>query len=136
MQPAIEEVVASSGASSEAFDDVASSLTATDEIVKAVQQAMNEEKEGSAHILKTLDVVNKVTSSVESGSKEMRIGNSVILKTVAKLKEASGEISANIEEVASGFDGIETSSQAASGAAANIVEHISSMEKAVGSFRV
>jgi methyl-accepting chemotaxis protein len=135
MQEAIRGVVTASGASTNAFDNVLAEITDTGTIVQEVRQAMNEEKEGSVHILKTLEMVNTVTASVQTGSKEMAQGNGVILNTVAKLKSSSATIFANIESATQGFSTIEASAQEASESAAAIVTHIDAMEKAVGGFR-
>jgi methyl-accepting chemotaxis protein len=135
VQEAITQVVSTSRGTEQIFSRVSERIGETDALVREVRGAMNEQKEGSSQILKTLQVVNGVTVNVENGSKEMNSGNQIILSEISGIKEGSADIQQNIERIASGFKAIETSAESVSVATEKIVRHIQRMEAAVGYFK-
>ncbi|MDR3115138.1 MAG: methyl-accepting chemotaxis protein [Treponema sp.] len=135
VQQAISEVVTTSKDSESAFTRVSERIGKTDAIVREVRQAMNEQKEGSSQILKTLQVVNEVTSNVRKGSKEMSTSNNTMITTFSLLRDSSRQIQQNIEQIASGFDDIESSSKNVSEVAEKTVKNIQGMENVVKHFK-
>jgi methyl-accepting chemotaxis protein len=135
VQQAISEVVTASRASENAFSKVSDRIGETDALVREVSQAMNEQKEGSSQVLKTLELVNNVTHNVRTGSKEMSEGNHVILAETGALRLSSREIQQSIEQIASAFRAVETGAASVSSATEKIIRNIQSMDAAVGHFK-
>ncbi|MDR2397780.1 MAG: methyl-accepting chemotaxis protein [Spirochaetaceae bacterium] len=135
VQQAIAEVVTTSKDSGTAFTRVSEWIGKTDSVVQEVRQAMNEQKEGSAQILKTFQGVNEFTTAVRKGSKEMGAGNTTMIAMITLLRDSSRQIQQNIEQIASGFGAIENSSRSVSDAAEKTVKNIQGMESVVKHFK-
>ncbi|MBR1910729.1 MAG: methyl-accepting chemotaxis protein, partial [Treponema sp.] len=71
----------------------------TDGLVQSIQNAMNEQKEGSSQIIQALRDMNDSTSQVNSASKEMSEGNSHILKQVEDLKLSADKMKVFIDSM-------------------------------------
>jgi methyl-accepting chemotaxis protein len=132
---AIEDIVASSRDSSQAFSLVAERIAATDSIVRQVDQAMAEQGEGSKQILEALREMNEVTSQVRTGSSEMSAGNRAVLEEMARLRDASFEVKALVDDLASGAGSISGNVEAVERMAKGTRETIARMDASIGRFK-
>ena len=99
-------VVASSVESSRAFTDVTSGIRNTDELVRQIKAAMDEQTEGSKQVLEALRNMGDSTQEVRSAAAEMSAGTAQILDEVHRLKDASGEIHGSVSEMNAGVEKI------------------------------
>jgi methyl-accepting chemotaxis protein len=136
VQQGIAEVVVASNESGSAFSHVAEGIGETDSLVREVQNAMLEQKEGSEQVLSALKDMNEITSQVQNGSREMGIGNKAILEEITRLRESTAGIRQSVEQVSSGCDQIKIDTHSVSDMSEKTVEMIHIMEEAVGHFRV
>ncbi len=102
IKASISEVSDSSAESSTAFHSVSDNIQATDELVRQIKGAMEEQNEGSKQILEALRIMTDSSSEVKTASEEMTEENETILKEIQSLKENSAKINENIDEMDSG----------------------------------
>jgi methyl-accepting chemotaxis protein len=135
VQKAIEEVVASSKDSEASFVRVSERIGETDALVREIQRAMVEQKEGSAQVLDALRSMNDITYQVKTGSQEMGTGNTKVLEEIGRLRDATADIKTSMEEMAIGANGIAQSARKVSDMAEGTRDTIRGMDEAIGCFR-
>jgi methyl-accepting chemotaxis protein len=132
---AIEEVVVSSKGTEQSFARVAERIGETDALVRELEQAMAEQKEGSRQVLEALRAMNDITSQVRSGSREMSAGNDAVLGEIGRLRDATADIKQSMDEMASGAEGIALSAKKVSNMAKGTMDTIRAMDAALGCFK-
>jgi len=132
----IQQVVGSSRISEETFTKVAGDIGQTDSLVREIQQAMAEQKDGSSQVLEALQSMNDITTQVRDGSREMAAGNQVVLREIGSLKAASGDIDRSVSDMERGIERIDRSVKMVSAAAEGTRTTIERLETAVGRFKI
>ena len=106
IQATIAEVVTASVESEESFNLVSSSIEATDELVRQVDHAMAEQREGSKQILEALRDMNTAAESVREKAKAMtldagqaRDGMELLLDTTVTIRGSMDEMGAGAEQI-------------------------------------
>lgn len=102
----VSEVVQASIESTSAFKQVSLLINSTNEIVRTIRNAMDEQNRQSAHINEALQVVNTNTHEVRAASHEMATGNATILNEVRKLKNATDLMTQNMTQISHDADKI------------------------------
>ncbi len=86
----------------------------TDSLVREVQAAMVEQKEGSAQALQELRSLNDITARVSARSAAMSSGDATVVRQFARVQEASAEIRRSMDEMAIGASGLAQSARSVS----------------------
>ena len=136
IKDSIESVVEASGASAASFGTVAQGIESLGDLVKEIEGAMLEQKEGSNQILESLGEMNSVTSEVQAGAREMTAGNEQVLGAMRELAEISQTIAGSMDEMAAGAQEIGKSAQDVSSIAERTRDSIRAMEDEIGRFKV
>ncbi len=102
IRSSIEAVVSASVESSDAFSSVTGKIRDTDELVRQIKGAMQEQQTGSRQIGDSLHSMNDSTLEVRTASAEMSEGNKQILSEVEKLQNATISIKESILEMSIG----------------------------------
>ncbi len=102
IKDSISAVVEASQESSQAFAIVASQILETDQLVRQIKSAMEEQQVGSRQITDSLHTMNDSTIEVKTASAEMSIGNQAILDEVRHLQDATLVMKGSMEEMSSG----------------------------------
>ncbi|MCI1208090.1 MAG: methyl-accepting chemotaxis protein [Treponema sp.] len=98
----IEGVVTASEASNKVFASVSTRIAGTDEIVRQIKSAMDEQHEGSKQIGEALRTMNDTTVSVRDASTEISGKNKTILAAAGQLQQSSAAIKNSISEMSTG----------------------------------
>ncbi|WP_294429614.1 methyl-accepting chemotaxis protein [uncultured Treponema sp.] len=102
IQSTIAAVVESSKVSSQSFKEVNDQIINTDQLVRQIRAAMEEQQVGSQQIVDSLKVMNDGTSEVRTASHEMAEGNRLILDEIHNLQESTGVIKESMSEMSNG----------------------------------
>lgn len=102
----ISTVVESSKMSSQSFREVNEQILNTDQLVRQIRAAMEEQQVGSQQIVDSLKVMNDGTSEVRVAGHEMAEGNRQILSEIHNLQESTGVIKASVSEMSAGAEEI------------------------------
>ena len=100
----INRVVEASTKSKESFDLVSSLITDTDELVRTIRAAMEEQQEGSKQILESLQLMNNSTLEVKTAGQEMKTGNEMILSEIQNLQNTTLVIKESMTEMSAGAE--------------------------------
>ena len=106
IQNSINEVVLASTDSNSAFVSVAEAIKETDEIVRLIKAAMEEQTIGSQQINKALHEMNDSTAEVRTAGHEMAEGNKHILDEVKNLQDSTLLMKESMEEMSVGAERI------------------------------
>ena len=136
IKESIEAVVEASGASAASFGTVAQGIESLGGLVKEIEGAMLEQKEGSNQILESLSEMNSITSEVQAGAREMTVGNEQVVGAMRELAEISQTIAGSMDEMAAGAQEIGKSAQDVSAIAERTRDSIRAMEDEIGRFKV
>ena len=102
IKDSINSVVTASAESSRTFNEVAAGIKDTDELVRQIKDAMQEQNEGSKQISIALHTMNDSTSEVRTASAEMSAGNKAILEEVKNLQDATMSMKDSMNEMGIG----------------------------------
>lgn len=102
----ISMVVESSKLSSNSFRQVNEQIVNTDQLVRQIRAAMEEQQVGSQQIVDSLKVMNDGTSEVRVAGHEMAEGNRLILGEIHNLQESTGVIKESVSEMSIGAEEI------------------------------
>ncbi|MBQ9622521.1 MAG: HAMP domain-containing protein [Treponema sp.] len=102
----ISAVVESSKLSSHSFKEVNEQIMNTDQLVRQIRAAMEEQQVGSQQIVDSLKVMNDGTSEVRVAGHEMAEGNRLILDEIHNLQDSTGVIKTSVTEMSSGAEEI------------------------------
>lgn len=108
IRESISQVVTASGESNRAFISVSAGIKETDEVVRLIKAAMEEQTVGSQQINKALHDMNDSTAEVKSASHEMSEGNKQILDEVRNLQDSTIVMKQSMEEMSVGAEKINT----------------------------
>lgn len=97
IQSSIQNVVEACTKSSRAFESVSEKISMTDEVVRQIKSAMEEQTIGSKQINSTLHTMTDSTEEVRIASQEMALGNKAILEEVSVLQDATGVMKTSME---------------------------------------
>ena len=92
----------------ESFTRISESSAQVEDMVKNIQEAIEEQSTGSRHILESLEAVSGITSQVREGSHEMRLGSTEILESVKMLTEISQRVTNAGTEIRVAVEQIQT----------------------------
>ena len=136
IKDSISEVSISSSDSSQAFQSVAENIQATDELVRLIKGAMDEQQEGSKQILDALRIMGDTSSEVRSASQEMTEGNEIILREVQVLRDNSEKINENMTEMDSSARKVTQTKNTLENLSAQMTRAIADIGKEIDQFRV
>ncbi|MBR5647062.1 MAG: methyl-accepting chemotaxis protein [Treponema sp.] len=106
IKDSIEEVVLASADSNSAFVNVSNGIKQTDEIVRSIKAAMEEQTIGSQQINQALHEMNNSTAEVKTAGHEMAEGNKHILEEVKNLQDSTIQMRQSMEEMSAGAERI------------------------------
>jgi len=95
----INYVVEASSDTSHTFGSVTNKIHQTDELVKQIRGAMDEQQIGSSQIGEALENMSESTEEVKRASAEMGAGNEEILLEVQKLKTANNSMNESVRNM-------------------------------------
>ena len=98
----INKVVEASGRSKESFNLVSNLISDTDQLVRNIRSAMEEQQAGSKQILDSLQLMNDSTLEVKTAGQEMKTGNQMILSEIQNLQNTTLVIKESMAEMSSG----------------------------------
>lgn len=132
----IEEVVAASHDSEQAFAQVTAGIEETDGLVKQIAHAMAEQDVGSKQILEALHDMNQVTEAVRTKAAQMNDAAEKAKTSMEDLAQTSGTILGSMDEMGAGAEQINKAAQSVSNLAESTNSNIRAMEAEIGRFRV
>jgi methyl-accepting chemotaxis protein len=100
----IKKVVEASTKSKESFDLVSNLISDTDDLVRTIRAAMEEQQEGSKQILESLQLMNNSTLEVKTAGQEMKTGNEMILSEIQNLQNTTLVIKESMTEMSAGAE--------------------------------
>jgi methyl-accepting chemotaxis protein len=132
----IARIVKNAKSSEESFAQVAGRVDETGGLVREVDNAVREQKDGAVQVMEALKVMNDVTAEVSAGSKEMRQGNESMLKETGSLQSRSQEITGSVSQMAEDIKTVNAGAQEISQLALTNQAAITSISRIVGGFEV
>ena len=136
VQQAIREVAKTSKASETAFADMEVRVNGTDNLLREINRALDEQTEGSKQILIALKDMNDISSEVRNGASEMRAGNTAILSAMNGLKTVTDAIGAMMDQLSGKSKEIAEKTNRLSTISDGTANAVSGMERSIGKFRV
>ncbi len=132
----IEAMVQASVESSNAFNAVNGKIAETDELVRQIKGAMEEQTQGSIQISQVLRTMNDSSLEVRTASQEMAIGNKTVLDEIQRLQGTTIVIKDSVEEMTLGARKIAETSDALDQIVEKINTSISDIGEQVDKFTV
>lgn len=136
IQNSIGGVVTASLQSNAAFENVISKIHETDQIVRQIKAAMEEQNEGSQQISTALHTMNDSSLEVRNAGHEMAEGNKAILEEVRNLQDATGVMQNSMEEMSTGARKINETGEALRGIAHQMEDSIKDIGTQIDQFKV
>ena len=136
MKASIEKIIASAAQVMLNFEGIDSGIKIVAQQEENIRNAMEEQSEGSKHILEALHQLNCLTSQVKNESFEMMEGSREIIDESKNLERVSHEISGSMNEMASGAEQINDAINRVNDISVKNMENISLLVKEVEKFRV
>ena len=136
IRDSIQSMVSASAESTAVFQNVDAKIMQTDELVRQIKAAMQEQNEGSRQISNALHTMNDSTIEVRTASKEMSEGNKAILDEVHRLQELTSAMQGSMEEMSHGANKIHETGQALGGVAAKMRSSIEKISAEIDQFSV
>ena len=132
----VEEVVAASNQSNEAFKTITEKISDTDNLVNEIDYAMEEQDSASKQVLEALKDVNASTMDVQATSKSMKDVTSNAGIELDKLNEIIYLVDNSMDEMTAGAQEINKSASEVSNMATETMDNIKSMENLIGKFKI
>ncbi|MCQ2572840.1 MAG: methyl-accepting chemotaxis protein [Treponema sp.] len=132
----IEAMVQASIESSNAFNAVNGKISETDELVRQIKGAMEEQTQGSIQISQVLRTMNDSSLEVRTASQEMAIGNKTVLEEIQRLQGTTTGIKDSVDEMSLGARKIAETSEALNLIVEKINGSISDIGEQVDQFTV
>ena len=129
-------VVASSQESNKSFYDVNTMISRTDDLVRQIHAAMEEQQEGSKQIVESLKIMNDNTTEVRTASHEMAEGNRLILDEVHNLQDTTLVIKQSMKEMSIGAREMNGTSSALSEISSKVRDSIKIIGSEIDQFKV
>ena len=136
IRESIESVVGASAESSSAFQEVTSNIKDTDELVRLIKSAMEEQTIGSKQISEALHSMNDSTQEVKTASNEMSAGNQAILQEMHNLQDATMTMKDSVTEMGIGAKRINETGAALSNVANVMNDSIDKIGNEIDLFKV
>ncbi len=136
IQDSINSVVSASTQAADAFKAVSYSIQNTDQLVRQIKNAMDEQNAGSKQITDALHSMNDSTIEVKAASVEMSEGNKHILSEIRKLQEVTSTIKGSMEEMTNGARRINDTGSALNDVSYQVTDSIDSIKKEIDLFKV
>jgi|GEM_PF-7017308 len=92
IQQAIDQVVKSAETSSNSFQDIINQMDKVTSFIANIQQAMQEQTQGTQQILSATTSMKDISQNVRNGSREMSEGASQILESITGLNESNKNV--------------------------------------------
>lgn len=105
----IAAIVSATAKADSIFDSVANQITLSNNLVKQVTLAMNEQNQGTRQVLDSLESIQEITHTIHNGSTEMNTGTSVILKEMTRLTDIAHEVQDNSSKISKAAETINSS---------------------------
>ena len=135
IQATISAVVDACKVSTESFDNVTVRISDTDQLVRQIHSAMEEQQEGSKQIVDALKLMNDSTGEVKQASKEMVEGNKVILSEIRNLQETTDIIKSSMDEMQEGAKNINATSSALSEISSSVRDSVVEIGNEIDQFK-
>ncbi len=132
----IAEVVETSRESETVFASITSEIDTTDILVKQIERAMAEQREGSKQVLIALTEINDIGEEVKTMAGRVNSSAGEALSAMQDLKQTSSTVLGSMDEMATGTQQINQSSQEVSTLSDEMNRNISEMEDVIGRFKV
>jgi len=132
----VEEVVAASNRSNEAFKIITEKISDTDGLVKEVEYAMEEQNSASIQVLEALRDVNASTMDVQSTSKSMQEVTSEAGIELDRLNEIIYLVDNSMDEMTAGAQEINKSAAEVSSMATETMDNIKTMDNLIVKFKI
>jgi methyl-accepting chemotaxis protein len=132
----VEEVVAASNRSNEAFKIITEKISDTDGLVKEVEYAMEEQNSASIQVLEALRDVNASTMDVQSTSKSMQEVTGEAGIELDRLNEIIYLVDNSMDEMTAGAQEINKSAAEVSSMATETMDNIKTMDNLIGKFKI
>ena len=132
----IKTVVEASSKSKESFNDVSTLISDTDELVRQIRAAMEEQQTGSKQILESLKMMNDSTAEVKTAGQEMKSGNQTILQEIHNLQDTTQVIKESMAEMSSGAKDMNGTSAALSDISSKVHYSIQKIGQEIDQFKV
>ncbi|MCQ2573596.1 MAG: methyl-accepting chemotaxis protein [Treponema sp.] len=130
----INEVVLSSDKSRTAFDSVQNKIGKTNELVRQISGAMDEQASASKQVLESLQTMTANSNIVKNTASNLEQDSVHIQASMAELNQAVSTVNGSMDEMATGARGINDSAQRISDMANNTQTNISILHALVGRF--
>ena len=132
----IKRVVDASAKSKESFNYVSTLITDTDELVRQIRAAMEEQQAGSKQILESLKLMNDSTSEVKTAGQEMKSGNQMILNEINNLQNTTLVIKESMSEMSAGAKEMNGTSASLSDISTKVHYSIQKIGNEINQFKV
>ena len=132
----IQEVVDVSRTSQAAFVQVSTGIEEMEGIVRQVDQAMQEQSEGSRQVLSALERMNSIGHQVNDKASGMRSVTEKAAQAMDNLTESSLVIQGSMDEMAAGAEQINQAAASVSSLAGSTNDNIKAMDDQIGKFIV
>jgi len=106
IRAAIGGVVTSSAGAERAFDEITEQIALLSRLQDEVKYSMEEQSQGSAHILDSLSSINALTQEVREEAARAREGSASVLQVMEKLTRLTAELESGMGEMAAGAEQI------------------------------
>jgi len=130
----IEAVVDSSDKSKTAFDNVQSRIGKTNEIVRIISNAMDEQANASKQVLESLQTMTANSNIVKVTASNLEQDSVHIQSSMEELNQAVSTVNGSMDEMAAGAKEINSSAQHISDMANNTQSNINILHALVGRF--
>ncbi len=131
----IVDVVAASSESEAAFGLLADGIDATGELVRSLEEASREQRQGSARILEALGGMNEASAELRAAAGAMRSEAETVLGESRKVSDSADAIKSSMDEMSAGADEINRAAQEVSRIAADTRANIQAMDERIGRFK-
>jgi len=128
-------VVSSSAEAESAFGAVSELISSVNDLAAEVRSAMEEQNEGSKHVLAALASITAETATVRSRAAEMDSSSRAVVEEMRHLEGASLRIKALVEGVATASEEIDAAAEGASEATGRTTAGIGDIASALGRFK-
>jgi len=136
IKDSINGVVTASADSSTAFTAVTAGIKQTDELVRQIKAAMQEQQEGSKQINDALHSMNNSTVEVRNASAEMSAGNKAILEEVKSLQDSTVSMKESMSQMRSGAGKISSTGKELTDISGKLKDSIQNIGDQIDLFKV
>jgi methyl-accepting chemotaxis protein len=136
IKDSIDKVTESTGNTLIRFEDIDSDVKTVSQQDENIRNAMNEQNEGSKHILETISQLNEITRQVKNESVEMFEGSREVIQESRNLDQVTQEITGGINEMATGAQQINEAVNMVNEISVKNRENIDLLVREVSLFRV